>query len=1822
MKRSLYKLSLPEVSLLIALLSLLSASRAGAACEPPGSAKSDTILCSETETEGVAAKSGDDQIIVLRDANLLLESSGAPSPLVAIDAGSGNDTVVHLGRLSVNVILGETSLAASSGGSEPCDSKNPPPPWDAGKSDDHKKHWTFSRSNDKSRWRCPPPPSVIKAVGIDAGEGKDVLTSDGSLSVSVSDSNGNQPVATTGIDGGNGNDVIVQTGTMTVSASSEKATGPFTLQTSGETPVPPPAGESASATAVGIAGGNGDDVVVNDGPLTVTASSKITSVTPSLSLTGGDEETSTTTAASKAVGIDAGTGKDDVTNSGAVMVTATSEVTSVHAELNLVDTSHGDAGTTIQSTAVGLDAGEGKDNVTIGNTGAITATATSKSTSVNVEVNGADAATANATLQMEATAIGIEAGRGKDAVDNRGSVTAEAKSESVEVGVNVSFVDVTIADRRPSDVSTTLQSTAIGIDGGAAKDDGAIGNTGSVTAKATSSVNSTGVSLASEGVPGSAETFFEEGSLASIGINSRSDAFGLLGGAGADRLESGGTITANSEASAHQQSINLGMTIFNWHIPTPGLVLGSAGTRAEAESTGIAGGEGGDAIVHSGLLDVDATAKSSTTVVSVNLSEFAVDILPQGVPSIPISAALVVADSTTEAAAGATGIAGGGGDDTIRNTGTITTDAVAKNGSVDVAGALGLKFEDGNEGGGTPSPGPSLSFETDVTLARAATDAVSQAAGIDGGAGHDEIINEGGVTVTAKSDTYAAAANFDILGSLEGKQGANPSILVGVAANDTSNNAVSDAVGLQGGEGDDRIANSGTTTVTANADALNVNAGVNLALDESGAMVGVSLAHSQSTATATSTGIDGGAGTDEIANTGAIDSHANADATSVAVIATIESVSSKGLTAGATVIDASTIATSNAAGIRSSAEPDNQDDKNNPEKKSCCESPDGTITNTGSVSADADATTTAVDVGATISIAKKGAALGVTLTDASATANATAQGIEADQSDNTLLNEGDVELTATSKAVAVAVDLSVEGTATGLAAGATLTRSSVTATSAATGIEGAEGNDTLVNTGSISTTARPEETDAVQSTATTVGVGVEASLAVKEGAVLGAALADTSAASTSRATGLDGGSGDDALLNQGEIDLKNVGADTTAVAVSVDLALAKSGLSIGAALAKSDATSRVTVTGLEGGQGEDALTNEGSITLRQIDAEADAVSVSLGIAGAKEGVALGGALVDAGATTTAAATALSGGDGNDTLVNTGSITGDDIKANADATGVSLQVTVAKEGLTVGAALADSDVTATSLVKGLDGGAGDDTLKNEGSVTLKNVKAEADAVSVGVGLAGAQDGVALAAGITDASGTGNATAVGLDGGAGKDKVINKGGVTIENVLADGNATGISVELAGANAGVAAGVTLADTSGLAHATAKGLDGGAGDDALWNEGTIDLKQIESDADSVSVGVTLNIAMTGLAGGAALSRAEATGETKATGIDGGEGDDFIGSKGAVTIDGVKANTDSTGVSVELGVTSSGVAVGAALADVSATADVQAKGIDGGSGDDRLYNGGPITLKNIKADADAVSVGVSLNAAIEAGVAAGVSLADGSATAEVAATGIDGGEGNDTLVNAGAIQSENVEADAHATGVSVSLNVSLAGAAAGAAIADTSGTARATVEGLDGGDGDDQIFNTESGTISVAGTAKADALSLGIGISAALGVAAGAAITDVSTTAESTVMGLDGGAGIDQIQNDGGLTATSNAQANSTSISISIPLGIGAGAALADARSTATSTAVGINDEGSPSPSAMSVSGCDEGSRCGGEAPLSRITNLGPVTSTATASS
>src|SRR5205814_8173734 len=99
--------------------------------------------------------------------------------------------------------------------------------------------------------------------------------------------------------------------------------------------------------------------------------------------------------------------------------------------------------------------------------------------------------------------------------------------------------------------------------------------------------------------------------------------------------------------------------------------------------------------------------------------------------------------------------------------------------------------------------------------------------------------------------------------------------------------------------------------------------------------------------------------------------------------------------------------------------------------------------------------------------------------------------------------------------------------------------------------------------------------------------------------------ADASAHATSRAQGIQGGAGNDELQNANSILLQDVNADASAASSSVSMTAAlNAGVAASGALADASAHANTTAVGMDGGDGNDVLTNSGTITAQNIHADA------------------------------------------------------------------------------------------------------------------------------------------------------------------------------------------------------------------------------------------------------------------------------------------------------------------------------------------------------------------------------------------------------------------------------------------------------------------------------------------------------------------------------------------------------------------------------------------------------------------------------------------
>jgi uncharacterized protein with beta-barrel porin domain len=436
---------------------------------------------------------------------------------------------------------------------------------------------------------------------------------------------------------------------------------------------------------------------------------------------------------------------------------------------------------------------------------------------------------------------------------------------------------------------------------------------------------------------------------------------------------------------------------------------------------------------------------------------------------------------------------------------------------------------------------------------------------------------------------------------------------------------------------------------------------------------------------------------------------------------------------------------------------------------------------------------------------------------------------------------------------------------------------------------------------------------------------------------------------------------------------------------------------------------------------------------------------------------------------------MDGGAGDDQLLNRGSI---DVESLAEAFGQSVSVT------TTGVAMTDAGAVSRARTTGMDGGDGADLVSNRGAIDAR-AAATTTARSTGV----------IPAGVTldRSNAEAEATAIGLDGGAGKDVVLNAAGAMLDvEASASTVANGVSVSVLG--------VTRGEAEMTPTAIAIGIEGGSGDDMVINDGTI---AVSATADSLSRNSSVNIL--GSAGGSTGAFALAD----ATGMSGADGSDWLLNRFSV---GVNASSLSTinGASWTLG--------GGATDRSALEATAVATGMAGGLGDDWIRNAADVE----------VALSASLAATGGATAIFGGASANTQLTAMAQGYGLRGGEGADTIENAGTVRVAS-EAAVETTRASVAF--------AGSPSSDALLVARAEATGLDGGAGSDSLRNdghldvaassqatvsggarTTFGGSSTGGLGTAEAWSTGIHSGTGANVATNAGTVDVSAVAESIV--------------------------------------------------------------------------------------------------------
>jgi hypothetical protein len=1667
------------------------------------------------------------------------------------------------------------------------------------------------------------------ARGIATGAGNDTITNAGAIDagatagttsvqvdvavsgVAVAAGNATGEAKATAIDAaGSGvdEDTITNTGVLTATAFGVGTTVNVPVTTAGVTVAGNAVwdgGTKGLATATAIGAGNGADTITNDGDSTAKADAWSVTVPVSVSMAGVAAGIATSTAVATSSAIDAGAGVNTIVNTGAIhpvtllpiegrtgtlvaesmAIAATPSVSFTPAGLAVASDAVWDGGTTAEATSLGIRTGLDVDTIT--NVGDVesSSTALSGSLVVGVSLAGVAAAAANSTALANATAIdadaepaedefvGAEAGD-VDTIVNQGTLTANAVAGAISLPIAVTTAGVALSANSVWDGGTTADSVAVGIRTAAGED--VIDNTGQIDAIADSTSGSLGASVAVAGFAASVAT-----------STGKADATAIDAGADADTITNTGALTA--DAGARAGTVTVGVTTAG--VAITGDAVWDGGTKAEATARGLSAADGDDSVKNDG--DVTAISQADTKSVGVTVTV----------------AGVGVAVATSTAAAQSTALDAGAGDDTVShvdpllfpgNTLTAHATANAMAAVVTVVPAGVAIAADAAWEGGTSADATAAGIDTGlgadtvtnaseiessawsetiavnfpitvygVSAAIVNATSISSATGIRTGVDErDEAGAAVGADLESEKDTVVNAGTLSVLADTLATSAAIAFTFGGVAGvanavwdGGTTGEAFARGIGV--GNGADEVINSGVIDASAIARAVSATLPITV--------FGVSAATSTATSEARAWGIDGGDGDDAITNleTGALTS--SATATGVGV--NVGFVAIGATVASDTVWDGGTKAVAVARSIGGGIGKD-------------------TIANDASISSVADADTASVSV--TITGIGVGGAL------ATSTSQATALAIDGGADDDTIANRGD--LTATSVAEGRGIGVSATGIGAGVSSDAFF-KGGTTAAATATGIAGGAGNDVVWHLPELPpsdlvalaalpvNTIRAEATSDAQSTQVSVTLGgfagvvagststaratavdggdgdddlfvlsdVEstasatadgASVAVALVGVAGAgSLVDNVTRAESVATGIAGGDGGDEIVLGGETTATLVStASTKDTAVSVTLA--------GLAAADTQAIGTARAVGLDGGAGDDTLTNEGTVTgTLTADSKARSVSVAVNVApaGGATGNASGGAEVFG--------TGLAGGAGNDTVTNSGTVS---LTGTATARGNNVSVG--------GTGVSDADATSTSTASltGLAGGAGVDTVVNDGSI---------DATANAVGTSTGTSVTLTVASFADANATSAATARGIDGGDDKDVLTNALGATVDATASASTVTGdTTVNLIGASSGGA----RANPTG----TAIGLDGGAGNDTVVNEGTV---TADATATSSSTSSSFNLA------GSTGTTAGVTTQAFATGIAGGADDDMLVNDGDVTATGFSNATVSA---------SSWTLAGAALGASTLNATGSAVGMSGDAGVDKVFNLGGVSVTfeaklRATGGSDAIFGGASLDTQLAGhGSAFGITGGDGTDTirnfsdidvlakadvggtktavsfagspnsdallvARADATGISGGIGDDTLENDGVIRVD----------VS-SLSTVTGGAQArafGGAASSGAGTADGTGIGMHGDDGANTIVNAKTLDVDVFG----DSL---VTNSATSGLIVGDADTRADAWSTMSAIGIASGIGNSAISNVDRLDvlsfATAYGFANASGAHIDWA---GDGTAVADAQATATSVGISV---------------------------------------------
>lgn len=1368
------------------------------------------------------------------------------------------------------------------------------------------------------------------------------------------------------------------------------------------------------------------------------------------------------------------------------------------------------------------DAGAGNDRIRVNGTLSVLAEASLRLLEFDMDgLQGLEAFWADPLSGgPTARARGLASPLGNNHLENAGSLTAGATAAAERL--DLLFALGPFGDR-PQVMVATAGATAI--EGGTGNDQLANLEGATLTASAEADAKTLGISVAGVTILNPQNA-----------TQARASATGMAGGADNDSLENAAGATIEVEARARVQELEISASLVEIGLPEVVLEVREEESLALATAVGMAGGAGHDQLTNAGVLRLTSAARQER--LAIGISDAGIDVgailfIIDGRPDLPDR-------PEGGARADLVGMSGGAGSDVLQNSGDIDGAATANASLIDIA--IAVPFND-LAGAEAASP-TSILGAFSLGLTDLSTDSSTFVRGLEAGGGSNVLANSGRITLSGAADSRTTGVNFDVSGAIPAEGGAPVSI--GLNVTNVGANSYSEVIGMAGGGGIDRLVNfeDGLIDLTGTAFSLGtfvdfrVTYSSDFATDIDGSILLARLVAGTDVV-----GLSGGTGFGQLANEGTIrvDSRATTRTTDVTIDG--QMAKSGGLV-NAPVVDVGLLADARATGLRS----------------------DDLVTaasSTGTLDLRSEARVASVSVGIGVAATTSGGLGGsARLVNAEQRASATTIGFDrltpAPGSDliNSQLPQpmvlggrADANALAVASRIGVAVDLGIAKSGVGLGLPVLFAENRGEATAAL--VRGSPRESLLFTSGALVSRA--------DATATSVTVALGLGGAANGVGAGGAAMLGTTAAHAD-AQLFDTGGGPDEIRHDADA-LANARASARSTGVSVSGAFAKNGVAAGVSFLDLDTNSVARASGARLGDGDDLLVGSGRIAA---DARAESIlnGIGVNIDFAVNGVGIGAAFGDISPVATAVATAVDLGDGDDVLELSApagppqpgfSPHSLDARATTLARGIGVNVGLAGSYQGVGAAGAVlfQESRASSTALGATGGAGNDSLAVDGSIFVQsNALARATGVSVGIGFA--VYGFFVGASAIESDVEAWSAATGLAGGGGEDILFAGRGLTVESV-AEGFRESVAVSLSG-GIGVGLAFNWVEGNTRARAFATGLDGDGGDSRLSTAGTTRVTAT-SLARGTTVGVSGTLGVSGnLFDGSLLSTARATGQF------GGTGNDLLLNLAPMIVTGT-ATARAPSVSVSL--------LGANVGSFSNRATALATGLDGGTGDDMLLNVSSVT-STATSSVNAVTVSLSTG---------GGNVGDLSNRSTATARGLSGGGGHDQIVSAGRVESR---ADASA----ISTGVSLAGAlnadsATNEAVARAVGIEGDAADGLD--PGDDEL----RATAAVIAGATASARGTSIAVSGSFPI--GGNLLSSETIAIGEAVGIAGRGGNDLIVTSSLVEATSNASVRGPSVQVNLSALVSGNLGSFDRLATAWSTGIS-GGPGSDSISSQSV--------------------------------